>query len=87
MCIHQKNLDLSSAVCAPINFNIVYLDSLRYAALSVQFQFPMYIFTEGDQNVAIVAILSIPAEVDLTVTFTPADGTANGNVYWYAEVS
>ena len=44
----------------------------------VQFQFPMYTFTEGEQNVVIGAVLNIAADTDLRVTFTPTAGTANG---------
>lgn len=54
------------------------LFSLSPLALSVQFELPVYTFTEAAQEVTIRAVLSTPASIDVTVLFTPLDGTANG---------
>lgn len=46
--------------------------------LSVQFDLPMYTVNEEAQEVTITAVLSAPAGTDVSVLFTPSDGTANG---------
>lgn len=75
--VAAQNTD-STGVFLPI----IYVFFPLWLAFSVQFEDDVYMFTEGDLDTFLVAVLSSPAERDLTIVFTTSDNTANG-MYQY----